>query len=100
MVQIWVKRRLNEMPLLSHTQDPRLSRTILEPVSYLVLLSLAHVLSALLCSEWETGTWLPPAWSSSGGTPTQNRAPFPSALLCSPPRKVLAAPVTWQDGGV
>lgn len=36
------------MPLLSHTQDPRLSRTILEPVSYLVLLSLAHFLSALL----------------------------------------------------
>lgn len=30
LVRIWIKGRLNQMPLLCHTQDPCLSRTILE----------------------------------------------------------------------
>lgn len=81
------------MPLLSHTQDPRLSRTVLEPVFYLVLLSLAH----FLCSE--VGNWrLPPLQleqqrrnpphTEQSSFPRERR-PFCSSLWF-PPWQVLA----------
>lgn len=60
------------MPLLSHTRDPRLSRTILEPVSYLVLLS-----PALLCSEVGNGRLAPSSLEQQRRNPHTKQSSFP-----------------------
>lgn len=39
------------MPSLNNMQESRWSKTVVEPPFYLVLLSLPHLLSSLICSK-------------------------------------------------